>query len=409
MKIVILEKEEGLNFGGVAVHNKRLLEYLKSKNHEVIIIRFTNKKSVSKGTYNIPYYIAEKRTFIFVPSEKTDNLLRKYLEKIKPDAVHFCLGISPFDLFIPSLCHELKIPVVGIWHQDITHGNSPYSLLSKSVFLAYLPIIKQLDSLIVFTNRLKIFYTRHGVNPHKMRIIPNGVDATVFSPGLSEFKEKYNIKTGILFLGRLTLVKNPEILIKSFLELNAGPETKLVLAGSGDLEHNLKTLFQDKRVIFTGMIKDEQVKVDIIRACNVFILPSGFEGMSLALLESMSTGLACIATDVGAHPELMKNAGIVLPHNNLSHSLPMALNMLLENPWLTTEFGKRARKKILKLYSNDTIMPKYVELYQETISDFQKNSYKKTRPLNLASPIIKRLEKFWKQAKKLSSGYLFDI
>ena len=409
MKIVILEKEEALGIGGIVMHNTRLADYLKKTGHTVSIIRFSNNKKRERNVFYIPYHIAERRTFIFVPSEKTDNLLRKYLRKIKPDIVHFCLGISPFDLFIPNICHDLKIPVVGIIHGDIGKGNSAYNFIGKSVFLAFIPILNQLDSFIVFSEESRKFFIKHGINSKKIQVIPNGVDTNLYSPGASQFYIKHNLKKCVVFVGRMTKIKNPEVLIKSFLEINPNKNTKLVLVGTGDLEKELKEMYGDDRIIFTGLIKDEEKKIDILRSCQIFVLPSGYEGMSLALLEAMSSGLACIATDVGAHPELLKNAGIVIPHNNLSHGLPMALNMLLENPWLVAEFGKRARKKILKSYSNETIMPKYVELYQETVAGFQKNGYQKTSPIDLASPIIKRLEKFWKQAKKLSSDYLFTL
>lgn len=409
MKIVIIEKEEGLGFGGITIHNSRLQSYCKKLGHQVFIIRFTNSSVKEDGVYKIPYYIAEKRTFIFVPSEKTDNLLRKYLKKIKPDVVHLCLGISPFDLFIPSICHEYKIPIVGILHMDISEGNGPFSLISKSIFIGYLSIIKQLDSVILFSDKLKNFYIKRGIDHQKIYKIPNGVDTSFFSPGPSVFKKKYRIKTGILFLGRLTHVKNPEILIKSFLELNTDHNTKLVIAGSGDLENDLLETYNDPRIIYTGMIKDDKTKVDVIRACNIFVLPSSFEGMSLALLEAMSTGLACIATDVGAHPDLLKNTGIILPYTKLSHSLPAILQLLLNSGFLQKSLGTMSRRKILKFYSNEIIMPKYLALYKTTIADYLKRGQPQSKPIDIKLQVGNRLEKIWEKAKKFGINYLSDL
>ncbi len=407
MKIVILEKEEMAGIGGVGIHNKRLKEYLSQNGHSVFIIRFTKSYKKEDGVYGIPYHLGEERSFIIVPSEKSINLLKSYLTKLKPDIVHFCVGISPLDLIIPSICHDLKIPIVGIWHGDIGSAHDAYSLLAKSIFLAFLPVCRQLDNLIVFSEGLKDFYNNRGVDKNKLSVIPNGINTEFFKPGPSLFKKKYSIKNAVVFLGRITLVKDPRVLIESFLEINP-PDTKLIIVGTGDLLIKLKNNFKDDRIIFTGLIKDEKTKLDILRAGNIFVLPSRFEGMSLALLEAMSTGLACITTDVGNNGALLKNAGITIPASHLKTNLTIALKILMENKILQKSLGLAARKKVVKYYSQTNIMPQYLRLYEKTIAGYKTRGCPQSKPIEINMEIRKKLNSLWQKAKKLGETYLFS-
>lgn len=408
MKVVIIEKEEGLGVGGIVVHNKRLKNYLVKHGHEVFIVRFTNARKKEKNTIHIPYHFAEKRTFIFVPSEKTISILSKFLKKVKPDIVHFCVGISPLDFIIPSICHNQKIPIVGIWHGDMNDHTDAYSIYIKSVILFFLPITVQFDSLIVFSRKLKDFYVDHGLDQAKIAIIQNGIDTSLYNPGESSFQVKHQIKTGIIFLGRLTMVKNPEILIRTFLDLNPAKDTKLILIGTGDLEDELRHVYQDERIIFTGLVSDEKTKIDILRAGKIFVLPSNFEGISLALLEAMSTGLACISADAGSNGDILKDAGIVINRTKVKYELPISLKLLLNNSLLRKSLGQKARRKVQKHFEENAIFKQYVDLYKNTVSDYAKRGFPKTSPLEINLTIKKNLETLWNKARELGANYLFN-
>jgi glycosyltransferase involved in cell wall biosynthesis len=335
-------------------------------------------------------------------------MLTKYLKTIKPNIVHFCIGISPLDFLIPSICHNLKIPITGIWHGDINQNTDAYSIYIKSVLLFFLPITKQLDSFVVFSKKLKSFYVNRGLDEKRISIIQNGVNTLLFKPGLSNFKNKHAVKTGVIFLGRLTLVKNPEILIKSFLDLNPPPTTKLIMVGTGDLYLELKNTYRDQRIIFTGLIADEKTKVDILRAGNIFVLPSDLEGISLALLEAMATGLACISTDAGSNGDILGNSGIVIHRPKIEHELPFSLKILLQNSVLRKSLGNKARKKVLKLYKENVVFKKYEELYLKTIADYKKRGCLGSRPLEFNVDIKEKLEHLWRKAKELGANYLFS-
>jgi glycosyltransferase involved in cell wall biosynthesis len=180
-----------------------------------------------------------------------------------------------------------------------------------------------------------ISLTQSRNNKPKKVTLPNGVNTTLYSPGPSTFAKKHKMKRGVLFLGRLTAVKKPELAITSFLRTNPSRDTKMVVMGSGELEDTLKEKYESSQIIFTGAIKNEKQKIDIIRSCQVFILPSVLEGMSLALLEAMACGLACISSDAGNHAEVLGKAGIIVPQKHLSHQIPGILH-IIEVPYNTS-------------------------------------------------------------------------
>lgn len=363
MKIVLIDKE---NKGGISVYNKRLIQFLQKKGHTVATIRFGNKPQMTDDLIFIPQYIdPEQTTFTFLPSEKTLQIIKKTLLQIKPDLVYTCIGLSPFDFFLPSLCHKLNIPIAGVWHTDLNKKSDLYQIIFKSIFSIYLPFCKQLDLLHVFSKKLKKFYVQKGLSARKIVVIPNGVDAHVYMPGPSNFAKKHNVKTGILFLGRLTFQKNPELLIKSFLACHTDISVKLIIVGAGDLQEKLQEKYIDERIIFTGEILSEKEKIDIIRSCQIFVLPSRFEGISLALLEAMSCGLACIVSEAGSSAEVVEDGGIRLPVHSGQKNLVSSLKDLLNNPTKTKRLGEHARQAAITHYNEETIFTNLLTRFQQ--------------------------------------------
>lgn len=405
MKIVIIDKEEGQKVGGVVIYSERLYSHLIKNGHDVSILRYAKKKPKQKHVHRIPYYLAEPRSYIFVPSEKSIVVIRKHLTKIQPDIVYTSIGMSPLDFFLPSLCHDLKIPIAGVWHADFNSSAGSYQLLAKSVFLAYLPFCRQLDLLHVFSAKFAQFYVQRGIAKKRILILPNGVEPEFYAPGTSSFTKSARITTGILFLGRLTLQKNPEALIQSFLSVKNFPDVKLVLVGHGEQERDLREKYHSNRIIFMGVEKNEERKRDIMRSCQIFVLPSRFEGMSLALLEAMSCGLACIASDAGANGELLKDAGIVIPATRVKQELPLALRILLENPDFSRKLGEKARKKILNNYAQEKIFSTLQDALKETVKDYRRRGSPPSKSLDLEKTVREKLQSIFLKTKQLSSMF----
>jgi glycosyltransferase involved in cell wall biosynthesis len=119
-----------------------------------------------------------------------------------------------------------------------------------------------------------------------------------------------------------------------------------------------------------------------LKGADLFVLPSRTEGVSNALLEAMSQGIPCIATDVGGNPEALGKgesrevaAGqyVVAKHGVLIHpedvqGLTNAILCLIRDGSVREEMGRRSRQYVRENYSIDLIADRYIELYQHMLS-----------------------------------------
>ncbi|MGK7958122.1 MAG: glycosyltransferase family 4 protein, partial [Crocosphaera sp.] len=115
-------------------------------------------------------------------------------------------------------------------------------------------------------------------------------------------------------------------------------------------------------------VADEQKRIDILRAADVFILPSLVEGLSLSLLEAMACGVACIATDAGADGEVLENgAGVVLNTQGVTTQLKTLLPLFRDHSEITQLLGQKARQRVLDKYSLTNNISQVEKVYQEVL------------------------------------------
>lgn len=371
MKIILVDKQEKI-VAGMGVYSKELIDHLEKEGHDLIPLRFGQpSKEDPKDTIYLPYYLGDKSTYFFIPSQDSISIINEALKKEKPDVVHINLALSPLDFVIPNLCHRQKIPIVGIFHGAIDERITPFSLAVRGLMAAYLPCFKQLDRVISFSEGFKNVLGSLGVNKDRIDVLPNAVDTKKYSPGPSKYREKNG--NYVLFLGRMDPVKNPGLLIEMFLKINPN-NLKLVLVGTGTQYKVLEETYRsNKNIVFTGPITETSQKVDIMRGAMLYVLPSTFEGLSLALLENMSVGTPVIATDAGAHAEVLKNYPLILHHEKVGSELEESIRKFLNNPGLQKEMAEKSRRTIFEDYSFTAYNQKIISIYKKAIRSFAKN------------------------------------
>jgi glycosyltransferase involved in cell wall biosynthesis len=118
-------------------------------------------------------------------------------------------------------------------------------------------------------------------------------------------------------VGNFTRKKNQQMMLHATaLVAERMPNVRIVLIGTGPLEDNLRRLAVrlgiGDRTIFTGSRDDV---LELLPALDVFCLSSQFEGLSIALVEAMATGIPCVATAVGGIPEVIEDgvSGLLVP------------------------------------------------------------------------------------------------
>ncbi|MGB5240524.1 MAG: glycosyltransferase family 4 protein, partial [Prochlorococcaceae cyanobacterium] len=121
-------------------------------------------------------------------------------------------------------------------------------------------------------------------------------------------------------------------------------------------------------VLWWGYEANLHQRVALLQAADVFLLPSLVEGLSLALLEAMASGTACVATDAGADGEVLDGgAGIVISTQGVTTQLRTLLPVLRDQPVLTAELGRRARERVLERYTLARNIEQLEELYAELV------------------------------------------
>lgn len=187
----------------------------------------------------------------------------------------------------------------------------------------------------------------------------------------SDVLERFGIipNNYIVFMGRLVQDKNPDYLIKGFMNSQHG-DKQLVICGCaaprssyGDYLHMLAK--DDPNIIFTGAIFGAD-KDTILRNAWIFCLPSSMEGLPISLLEGMSYGKVCIASDITANKEALGDSGIWVKKEN-AEDITYTLDRLYTN-FENYEWQKKVnRERCERLFSWPKIAKDYIDFLSELI------------------------------------------
>lgn len=180
--------------------------------------------------------------------------------------------------------------------------------------------------------------------------------------------EKANVIPQILYLGRLDINKGLEEIVVALQDLSKEVPFRFVVCGDGpDKTWFLQHCSQILNINFSykGVVAG-QAKVDIISQSTIFILPSYFEGLPMALLETMSYGLIPVVTPVGSIPEVVIDGqnGILVEKQD-TQDLYLKLKTVIENKDLMLELSKNARSTIMEHYNITSYISSLDHIYEE--------------------------------------------
>ncbi len=173
-------------------------------------------------------------------------------------------------------------------------------------------------------------------------------------------------------VGRLAEVKNQTALVAAFVQLITNqPELKknvrLMLVGEGSLrpaiEKMIKVAGVTELVCLTGARDDVP---ELMRAMDIFVLPSLQEGISNTILEAMASGLPVIAIRVGGNSQLVieGETGFLVEQDSL-RTLVARLSDYIQNPPMRQAHAAAARKRAEAQFSLDGMVSCYQEIYQK--------------------------------------------
>jgi glycosyltransferase involved in cell wall biosynthesis len=147
------------------------------------------------------------------------------------------------------------------------------------------------------------------------------------------------------------------------------PDASFVVAGDGPdrerLGETARSLGLHDRVCFLGHRDDVP---DLLRSCDVFVLPSLYEGFPLSVLEAMAAGKPVIATAVGGTPEAVSDGetGFLVPPGDPS-ALAAAIRAVLSDPVLARRLGSAGRERACRTFSAAEMVRHVVRLYEDIL------------------------------------------
>lgn len=266
---------------------------------------------------------------------------------IRSDIIH-THAFSP--LFIANSIGKLKgCPVVATIHGTrlLTRQPMGHGVLDNLFYYLEKKLIQDssYDQVISVDAR-----TARLIYKSPVTVIPNGVS------GIS--KQFHDRKTAdekrLLFIGRLVAQKGLPLLIDAFAEAQRHiPDLKLFIIGNGPLRKSLELQVAGKHLTSHVEFQGEKVGAALTKAltcADVFVLPSHYEGHSLALLTAMAAGLPAIVSDVGGSSDLVVHGktGYVVPPND-PQRLAKALVTFFRSP-NKEKLGIAAQDHVLKKY-----------------------------------------------------------
>jgi teichuronic acid biosynthesis glycosyltransferase TuaC len=202
----------------------------------------------------------------------------------------------------------------------------------------------------------------------KTVIIYNGVDPELFSPGIEQ-----SSCLSILSVGNLIPTKDQGLLIRAFAGVSQQmPEVKLEVIGDGPERASLGELSRQlgiaSKVVFRGRQERGEVALAMGR-CDVFALPSRYEGLGCVYLEAMACAKPAVACTGQGIEEIIRDGenGRLVPPNDEA-ALTQALLLLLRDANLRKRLGRAARETVVRSHTVQNQAQELARLYKECLA-----------------------------------------
>lgn len=356
MRICILARYPPLT-GGIPVHSQMLVQGLKKRGHDVTVVTYGKFERRLKGVklYEIPlvnifflrglvYFIGSLIALAKVRN-KVDLIHAHPLHPAGTAAVLFKL-FSSVPVVVTSHGSDLlkwaKIPLVGRLFSAI--ANSSDRLICVSKFLA-----KKATEIGVKADRIAVVY--NGIEiPQSVKVMKKGR----IKNNLGLPKER----KVVLFVGPLKKEKGPSVLLSCAKKIDAD----FIFIGEGPLRHEFEAFIEKhklKNVVLLGT-KDHETTLRFIKAADVLVVPSEYEGFGLVALEGMALETSVLARPVAALKE-------IFPAGLLFTNIEKKLVEILKSKKLRHVIVKKS-KHATKMFTAKRMVDEIEKIYEEILS-----------------------------------------
>jgi glycosyltransferase involved in cell wall biosynthesis len=272
-------------------------------------------------------------------------------------------------------------PLLGTFHTNVweMRGSFPRTFWLRLFFRAAryysLGLYYRCDLTTAPSEPAREALLRHARKPFRqpVEVVPNGIEVDRFRPGIDS--PDWRTRCGlpdvplVTFLGRLTLDKGIHRFLDALARLPRDPPFAAIVAGAGPEADAVRARVRGEpqlqgRVRYVGPIAEEE-KPALLAQSDLFVLPSTADTSSLALLEAMASGAACVASDVGGPSDLIEDrvtgrvVSVLMPG-----ALSTAIEELLERPDERERMRRAGIDYVRREASIDLTARRFVSLYE---------------------------------------------
>lgn len=327
MKIIIFgHKQVNTSSGGIEVVVTELAKRL-AQTHEVVVLdrNEIDKKREKPINSASPFKIVGIPTFSWgiVNAQLYSLLATLYCVFHRADAVFVHAEGQCAFMPLLKLCGKRTVAMIhGLDWQRAKWGN----FARKYIHFGEKMVAKYADEIIVLSEDMQEYFKKTYNREAKM--VPNGIQVNI-NPN-TEYLNKIGVNQYdyMLYLGRFEPEKRLDLLVNGYWNVlekeclkQAKIKPKLVLAGKENEFIKSETWYEkakaDENIIFTGFVRGAE-KEELLSNALLFILSSDLEGMSIALLEAMGSGIPVLVSDIKENSQLMYGFGRTFAHGNQS-------------------------------------------------------------------------------------------
>jgi glycosyltransferase involved in cell wall biosynthesis len=219
----------------------------------------------------------------------------------------------------------------------------------------------------------------YGIAPDKVTVIPHGMLTPTWMRYMDAEPRHENDHPVILSVGKMYPRKRTNILLKAVAVLREKyPSIELRVVGDGlewERLHALADQLQlGRNVTWLGHIADDRTFAREWRQADVFAHPSNQETFGYVYLEAMQLGKPIVAAYAGAAPEVVGEAGLLVPPEN-PLALAAALDQMLSSQALRERYGVLGKERA-RLYTHERMVNGYVSVIERVIQDSQRRVYR---------------------------------
>lgn len=407
MRVCLLSYRSYPYSGGQGIYVRHLSRSLQDLGHEVDVISGPPYPELDEGIRlirlpSLDLYSLPQSKRLFIPPGKLNSLpnlmewlgvcagfftepatfgMRAYkflqgqLLYRNYDVIHDNQSLSYSILKIKGM----GVPLVATIHHPITIDRDLALQAAKSLWQKWgiqrwysfvnmqIKVAQKLSYFITGSenSRQEIVETFH-IPASNIRVIYDGVDTAIFTPDKTVQRVEERILT--VNSGDIPL-KGLKYLLEAVAAIKAQRKIELVIVGkpmkNGYTEGLIKSLGIGDCVTYTGKIPTQEL-VRQYSLATMVVVPSVYEGFGLPAAEAMACGAPVVSTTAGALPEIVGDAGVLVPPAN-TEALVRAIVALLDAPNKRRQLGEAGRKRVQQMFNWHNTARQTSEVYEEAI------------------------------------------